>query len=194
MTRKHRCQRPVPSISTGYWMQLRTPHWLLRPWPTSVVIIDNTKCGVVSYFLNVGLGDGIIVLMFTVSTVQRMKKVERAVLMHGGPDPSKNGHGDGRGEPHHNIPLVATMSSVNIDRAIRDIERDFECQGDPDRIEDRKRLVFDGFVETHWDKDLARGVMWYPLQYMMGNRDFSILSRARYDKDDELETYFYAPT
>ncbi|KAF5614100.1 transcriptional activator srcap [Fusarium tjaetaba] len=78
----------------------------------------------------------------------------------------------------------------------RGIERDFECQDDPDKPEDRKGLVFDGLFITHRDKDHDRAVKWYLLQDMMrvSSRNFRTLSRGRYDKDDEPESYFHVPT
>ncbi|KAF5705179.1 transcriptional activator srcap [Fusarium mundagurra] len=157
--------------------------------------METTKCGVASYFVNVGQGDGIILLMFSAFTVMGNKKVERAILMDGGPDPSKKFDEDAEGEPHENPPPAAKTPNRNIKRAIADIERDFECQGDPYYPGNRNRLVFDGFVVTHWDKDHARGVMWYLLQdmIMMRERGFKTLSRAHY-KDDKPESYFYAPT
>ncbi|KAF5963958.1 transcriptional activator srcap [Fusarium coicis] len=78
----------------------------------------------------------------------------------------------------------------------RGIERDFECQDDPDKPEDRKGLVFDRLFITRWDKDHDRAVKWYLLQDMMriSSRNFRTLSRGRYDKDDEPESYFHVPT
>jgi len=150
----------------------------------------NKEFGVASYFVNVGQGDCIIILLYLayernplLGNDGKQGAVHRAILMDGGQQV-----GDTANHRYHE----------NIDKTIEEIEAKFDCQSDRLNNHQQKQLLFDGFVCTHWDADHARGVMWFLLQDMKDNKNGGKLSRARYFKDQmgtvQPRSFFYAPT
>jgi hypothetical protein len=137
----------------------------------------NPTYGFDSVHINVGAGDSAIHIFYAQNQgfFGPVRTVLKAFLVDGGKT------------SHTNI--------QNLDTAIAQIEAYYVCQRPPVGGIGRNRLVFDGFIITHWDSDHYQGVTDFILRDLVGgfNGVPVHLSRGVYGPNWEPKTTLYAP-